>query len=151
RPRQQETLRIIGMTGADGPERIDDALARENAVCGDDFFEEPFELDRHLGIGRFSEDETYRTERTELVGINEDAPVLDSRAMARSLEDIAVAAVIFTDTLMTAEAIADEVGSDRHEIAIHLEDAHVRDHAPSPRFRIFGVTIWVVDSDNALS
>src|SRR6516225_3014540 len=44
RPRQQEAVRIVRMTGADVPERIDDAFVGENAVGGDDLFEECFKF-----------------------------------------------------------------------------------------------------------
>ena len=38
RARQQVVLRIVRMAGADMAERIDDALAREDAVGGHEFF-----------------------------------------------------------------------------------------------------------------
>src|SRR6266446_2364426 len=44
RPRQEEMLRIVGVAGADMPERVDDAFVGEDAVGGDDFIEQAFEL-----------------------------------------------------------------------------------------------------------
>src|SRR5215510_9373610 len=49
RSRQQEALGIVGMARAHMPERVHDTLMREDAVGGDDLFEQGIEA----GHGRF--------------------------------------------------------------------------------------------------
>ena len=44
RARQQEALRIVGMAHADMPEPIHDPFAGEDAVAGDEFFNQLVEL-----------------------------------------------------------------------------------------------------------
>ncbi len=44
RARQEEVLRVIGMPDADVAERVDHAFGRQDAVGGDEFFEEGIEL-----------------------------------------------------------------------------------------------------------
>ena len=55
RPRQEEALRIVGMPRADMAERVDHAFGREDAVGGDEFFEQSIELGhwRFLSVRRF--------------------------------------------------------------------------------------------------
>src|SRR3954471_13480451 len=91
--------------------------------------------------GMSSQDETHRTQRAELVGVDQHAAFLDAKTVAGLAQHEAVATDIFADTLVAAEAIADEIGRDGHEIAFDADDANVADHPPGAGFRIFGVTI----------
>src|SRR5580693_3816289 len=51
--RQQITLRIVGMAGADMAEGIDDALLGQNAICRDQFFDDEIKL-THCAPSPFS-------------------------------------------------------------------------------------------------
>ena len=53
RARQQEALRIVGMARADMAEGVDHAFAGEDAVGGDDFFEQGVELG-HSSVPSFA-------------------------------------------------------------------------------------------------
>src|SRR6266550_7222648 len=88
-----------------------------------------------------SQDETHRAEGAELVSVDEHAALLDAEAVAGAPQHIAVGADIFADALVATEAVADEVGGHRHQVAIDGDDAHVRDHPPRARFRKFGVAV----------
>src|SRR5262249_48004537 len=76
RPRQEETVRIGRMTGADVPERIDDAFARQNAVGGDDFFEDRF---------KFAHEATYKMKLTEPSDPSSCASMRTRRSLIRKL------------------------------------------------------------------
>ena len=83
--------------------------------------------------------------------VDEHTALLDAEAVAGPLEYVAVAADIFADALVAPVAVADEIGGNGDEIAVDADDAHIRDHAPRARFRIFGVAIGIIDADDALA
>ncbi len=51
RPRQEEALRIVGVPRADMAERVDHAFGRQDAVGGDEFFEQSIELGHWVSLG----------------------------------------------------------------------------------------------------
>src|SRR5262245_27037893 len=75
-----------------------------------------------------SQNEAHRAEAAELMGVDEHATLLDAERLAGALEDVAVGADIFPDALVAPVAIADEVGNDGDQVAVHAEDPHVGDH-----------------------
>ena len=85
------------------------------------------------------------------MGIDEDASLLDAKTVAGLFQDMAVGADIFTDTLVAAKAIADEIGRNRYEVAIYTDDAHVGDHATRTGFRELGVAVRIEHTDDALA
>src|SRR5262249_40150626 len=104
-----------------------------------------------LAIRLPSQNEAHRAERAELMGVDEHAPLLDLKGATRALEDVAVRSDIFPDALKAAVTVADEIGRNRNEIAIHAGDAHVGDHAAGTRLRRLGVTVGIEHADDALA
>src|SRR3954471_21221205 len=93
--------------------------------------------------GMSSQNETHRTQRAELVGVDQHAAFLDAKTVAGLAQHEAVATDIFADALVAAEAVADEIGRDGYEIALDADDTHIDDHPPGAGFRKFGMTIGI--------
>src|SRR6266700_2366211 len=98
-----------------------------------------------------SQYETHGAEHAQLMRVDEHAALLDTEAVAYPPQYVAVGADIFADALVAAEAVADEIGGDRNQVALDRDDAHVRDHPAGTRFRKLRVAIGVVDADHALA
>src|SRR5215204_7641402 len=98
-----------------------------------------------------SQNETHRTQRAKLVGVDQYPALFDAEAVAGLAQDVAIAADIFADALVAAEAVADEVGRNRNQVPFDADDAHIADHTAGARLWIFGVAVGVVDADDALA
>src|SRR3954471_24386926 len=92
-----------------------------------------------------------RAERAEFMRVDQDAALLDAERVARASQDVAILTDIFPHALVAAEAIADEVRRHRDEIALHTEDAHIRDHPPRARLRKLGMVVRIADADHPLA
>src|SRR5437763_7842142 len=64
------------------------------------------------------QNEAYRAERAELVRINENTALLDTKSVADLPQDMAITPHIFTNALITAKTIADKVCRHDHEIIV---------------------------------
>ena len=73
--------------------------------------------------------------------VDEHAALLDAEAVAGAAQHVAVGADIFADALVAAEAVADEVGGDRDQIAVDAREcARSRSSA--------GCAIWDIRRGN---
>ena len=71
--------------------------------------------------------------------VDEHAALLDAEGIPGALEHVAVAADIFADALVAAEAVADEIGGDRDKIAVAPT---MRTLEIMRRVRDFGNSAW---------
>src|ERR1700751_5283929 len=75
----------------------------------------------NLPIGGL-QDEAHGAERAELMGVDENASLLDPETVTDPLEQVTVAADIFADALVAAEPVADEIRSHGDEVALDREN-----------------------------
>src|SRR5262249_43205552 len=96
------------------------------------------------------QDETHRTERAELVGVNNHATLLDLEGVAAASEHVAVSADIFADALVASIAVTDEIRGHINQIAVDIQDAHIGDQPPGSRLGKFRMAVGIEHANHPL-